>query len=409
MDRKSYRDHREIAEELRLFYIDESIGKGLAMWLPKGATIRRVLERYMTDLEIAHGYQHVITPNIAKLDIYKKSGHWEHYHHDMFTPMVRDNEEYVLRPMNCPHHIALFNSVPRSYKELPMRIAEFGTIYRFENSGELMGLMRVRAMQLNDSHIFCSREQLVEEFVRVIKLIKQVYQDLGIKNFWYRLSLHDQANKEKYPDNPHIWEMSENALREALKTAGVTYKETVGDAAFYGPKLDVQFVNALGKDETVSTAQIDFYLPKKFDLSYIGQDGNQHEVIMIHRAIISTLERMIAFLIEQYQGSFPLWLSPVQVVVLPIADRHTEYAKNIHHQLLQAGMRSELDTRGERLQAKIRDATLQKVPYMSIIGDKELASNNDTISIRTRRGEDIGQMSLITFIKKVQEEIDKKA
>lgn len=399
MDKK-IKDHRQIGQEQELFYIDEEVGSGLPQWLPKGATIRRVLERYMTDLEISEGYQHVITAEIAKLELYKKSGHWKHYKDGMFPPMTRENEEYELRPMNCPHHIQIFKLKPRSYRELPLRIAEFGTFYRWENSGELSGLMRVRRMTLNDAHIFCSMEQLKDEFIKVVRLIEKVYQDLNLKNFWYKLSLHDPKDSQKYGDKPQLWEASETAIREALKEAKVDYKEEVGDAAFYGPKLDVQIPNALGKDETVSTVQIDFYLPGNFKLDYIGEDGEKHPIVMIHRGIISTLERMVAFLTEQHQGAFPVWLAPVQVMIIPISEKHNSYANQVKNNL--HGIRAEVDDRAETMQAKIRDAQMQKVPYMLIVGDREVSDNK--VAVRGREG-DLGAKTIDEFLMQISIEL----
>ena len=398
------KDHRDIGAEQELFYIDEEVGKGAVMWLPKGATIRRILERYVTDLEIAEGYQHVITPHVAKSQLYKTSGHWEHYKDMMYPAMERDGEENVLRPMNCPHHIQMFKMKPRSYRELPLRIAEFGTIYRWENSGELSGLIRVRIMTLNDSHIFCTIDQIKEEFVRVIKLIQQVYKDLHFKDYWYRLSLHDPKDKEKYVDNPKMWEVSEKLLREALDETGLQYKEAVGEAAFYGPKLDVQVPNALGKDETVSTVQLDFHLPSQFKLDYVGDKGNSSDIVIIHRAIVSTLERMIGFLIEQYQGAFPTWLSPVQTVIIPISEKHVEYAKKVAEQL--TGVRVEVDDRSETMQSKIRDAQVMKIPFMLVVGDREKEAGQ--IAVRTREGENLGAMHVPDFLTKIQQIIESK-
>jgi len=403
---KSLKDHRQIGQEQELFYIDEEVGPGLPQWLPKGAIIRRELERYMTDLEISEGYQYVVTAEVAKLDLYKKSGHFKHYQDSMYPSMKRAGEEYALRPMNCPHHIQIFKSRPRSYRELPLRIAEFGTFYRWENSGELFGLMRVRGMTLNDAHIFCSTEQLKDEFIKVVRLVEKVYQDLNLKNFWYRLSLHDPKDKEKYGDKPELWEGSEKAIIDALKEAGVDYKEVVGDAAFYGPKLDVQIPNALGKDETVSTVQIDFYQPENFKLEYIGEDGKKHPIVMIHRGIISTLERMVAFLIEQYQGAFPIWLSPTQVMIVPISNQHNKYAQKVLEQLKDEEIRVEVDTRAETMQAKIRDAQLLKIPYLLIVGDRE--EENSTVSQRTRSGDDLVVIKVAEFLKKIQRDIDSK-
>lgn len=400
------KDHRQIGQEQELFFIDENVGIGLPMWLPKGTTVRRILERYMTDLEIKEGYQHVITPHLAKLALYKKSGHWQHYKEAMFPPIKRGNEEYILRPMNCPHHIEIYVSRPRSYKELPLRIAEFGTLYRWEHSGELTGLMRVRSMSLNDAHIFCSQNQLKDEFIKVVKLIERVYKDLNLKNFWYRLSLHDPRDKKKYVNAPSLWKASENAIKEALEKSGLNYKEAKGEAAFYGPKLDVQIPNLVGRDETVSTLQVDFHLPEKFNLSYVGEDGKKHPVVIIHRAVVSTLERIVAFLAEQYQGAFPVWLSPVQAVVLPITDRNIEYAQGVTDQLKSGEIRVELDDRAETLQAKIRDAQLQKIPYMLVVGDKE--EKEKTAALRLRTGEDLGRVKAEEFVKRAKLAIEEK-
>ncbi|TSC85469.1 MAG: threonyl-tRNA synthetase [Microgenomates group bacterium Gr01-1014_7] len=407
------KDHRQIGQEQELFIVDEEVGPGLPLWLPKGATIRRELERYMTDLEISEGYLHVITPHVAKLDLYKKSGHWKHYKESMYPPMKKGTEKYELKPMNCPHHIQIFKSRPRSYRELPVRLAEFGTFYRFENSGELFGLMRVRGMTLNDAHIFCSMEQLKEEFIKVVRLVEQVYKDLNLKDFWYRLSLHDSKDKGKYGDKPELWEASEKAIKDALKKAKVEYKEVVGDAAFYGPKLDVQIPNALSKDETVSTIQIDFYQPENFNLEYVGEDGKKHPVVMIHRGIISTLERMVAFLTEQYQGVWPIWLAPTQVKIIPITARNNEYSQKVLAQLKSANIRLELDDRGETMQSKIRDATTQKIPYMLIVGDREekekRVSGRNSVAVRTRNGEDLGAIKVEEFLDKIKKEIESKA
>lgn len=406
MAKGKLKDHRQIAQEQELFFIDENVGVGLPMWLPSGATVRRILERYMTDLEIEEGYQHVVTPHLAKLALYKKSGHWQHYKEGMFPPIKRAGEEYILRPMNCPHHIEIYASRPRSYRELPLRIAEFGTLYRWEHSGELTGLMRVRSMSLNDAHIFCSQDQLKDEFIKVVGLIERVYKDLNLKNFWYRLSLYDPRDKKKYVDAPSLWKASEHAIKEALKDSGLHYEEAKGEAAFYGPKLDVQIPNLVGRDETVSTVQVDFHLPEKFNLSYIGEDGKKHPVVIIHRAVVSTLERIVAFLTEQYQGAFPVWLSPVQAVVLPITDRNLGYAQEITGQLKSEGLRVNLDDRPQTLQAKIRDAQLQKIPYMLVVGDKE--EKGGVVALRLRTGEDLGSIKIEEVIKRARQVIEEK-
>ncbi|HEY7019855.1 MAG TPA: threonine--tRNA ligase [Ktedonobacterales bacterium] len=391
------RDHRRLGRELELFMNSEEIGAGLPLWLPKGATVRRLLEEYILGVERAQGYQHVYTPNLAKLDLYKTSGHWQHYHDTMYPPMeMESGEELILRPMNCPHHIQIYKAKMRSYRDLPIRIAELGTMYRLEKSGELAGLSRVRAMTLNDAHIFCTPEQMQPEFVKVVQLIQEVYAVMGFEQYTYRLSLRDPNDKEKFVDNEEMWRSSEEALRQALDSLGLEYYESIGDAAFYGPKLDVQVANALGKEESISTVQLDFTLPERFELEYIGEDGMPHRPVMIHRGVISTMERFMAFLIENYAGNFPVWLAPVQAVVIPIADRHVEYAEQVAEKLRAVGLRIEVDARSERMNAKVRDAQLQKIPYMLVVGDKEAAAN--AVSLRLRTNENIGSVPLEEFI-----------
>ncbi|MGO8949820.1 MAG: threonine--tRNA ligase [Ktedonobacterales bacterium] len=391
------RDHRKIGKDLDLFTISEEVGAGLPLWLPKGATVRHLLEDYIVGVERAHDYQHVYTPQLAKLDLYKTSGHWEHYHDSMYPPMeMESGEELVLRPMNCPHHIEVYKYKMRSYRDLPIRIAELGTMYRLEKSGELAGLSRVRAMTLNDAHIFCTPDQMLNEFIKVVKLIQETYQVLGFTQYSYRLSLRDPGDKVKFEDNEQMWQQSEAALRQALDQLGLDYYLGIGDAAFYGPKLDVQVANVLGKDETISTVQLDFTLPERFNLEYIGEDGQAHRPVMIHRGVLSTMERIMAFLIENYAGSFPVWLAPVQAVVIPIADRHSDFAHRVEQQLRAAGLRVEVDLRSERMNAKVRDAQLQKVPYMLVVGDKE--EESDSVALRLRTNENIGAIPLAEFI-----------
>ncbi|HEV2404755.1 MAG TPA: threonine--tRNA ligase, partial [Ktedonobacterales bacterium] len=391
------RDHRKLGKDLELFMISDEVGAGLPLWLPKGATVRRLLEEYILSTEREQGYEHVYTPNLAKVDLYKTSGHWAHYQDSMYPPMeMESGEELVLRPMNCPHHIEIYKHKMRSYRDLPIRIAELGTMYRLERSGELAGLSRVRAMTLNDAHIFCTPEQMLGEFKRVVKLIEQVYDVMGFKQYNYRLSLRDPNDKVKFVDNETMWQQSEAAMRQALNEMGVEYYESVGDAAFYGPKLDVQVANVLGKDETISTVQIDFTLPERFGLEYIGEDGQAHRPVMVHRGIISTLERFMAFLIENYAGNFPVWLAPVQVVVIPIADRHAAYAGQVAERLRMAGLRADVDARSDRMNAKVRDAQLQKVPYMLVVGDKEAEAGS--VSLRLRTNENVGAVPLDDFI-----------
>jgi threonyl-tRNA synthetase len=401
------RDHRRVGKELGLFTVSDQVGSGLPLWLPKGATIRRILEDYILEQERRAGYQHVYTPDLAKVELYKRSGHWAHYHEDMFPPMDLETEQLVLRPMNCPHHILVYENKKHSYRELPVRIAELGTMYRYERSGVLSGLSRVRVMTLNDAHIFCMPEQIKEEFAGVMRLVEWAYRDLGITQYTYRLSLRDKADKTKYVENDAMWDLAENMLREAMNALGLPYTEAPGEAAFYGPKLDIQLADVMGHQETYSTIQIDFHLPNQFDLGYVGADGQTHRPVMIHRGVISTMERMVSYLIELYAGAFPAWLAPVQTVVLPITERQNAYAEEVNRKLLEAGIRSEFDGRNEKLQAKIRDAQLQKIPYMLVIGGKEAEAG--TVSVRHRSKGDLGPRPLEQFSADLKQEIDTRA
>jgi threonyl-tRNA synthetase len=400
------RDHRKLGRELELFTVNETVGAGLPLWLPKGATIRRILEDYIVAKERAQGYEHVYSPDLAKVDLYMRSGHWEHYHEDMFPPMQLEHEQMVLRPMNCPHHILIYESKRRSYRELPVRIAELGTMYRYERSGVLSGLSRVRAMTLNDAHIFCMPEQIKEEFSKVMRLVEECYKDLGITKYSYRLSLRDPANKEKYVDNDAMWDMGENILREAMTSLGLPFREAKGEAAFYGPKVDIQFADVMGHEETYSTIQVDFHLPNQFKLEYIGVDGKEHRPVMIHRGVISTMERMVSYLIELYAGAFPLWLAPVQATVLPITDRNVEYARKVYARLEAAGLRAHLDERNEKVNLKIREAQLQKIPYMLVIGDREQEA--DMVAVRHRKHADMGAKPVAQFIEEVCKLVESK-
>jgi threonyl-tRNA synthetase len=400
------RDHRRIGKELGLFTVSDQVGSGLPLWLPKGATIRRLLEEYILEKERRAGYQHVYTPDLAKVDLYVRSGHWAHYHEDMFPAMDMETEQLVLRPMNCPHHILVYESKKHSYRDLPVRIAELGTMYRYERSGVLSGLSRVRVMTLNDAHIFCTPEQIKEEFAGVMRLVEQAYRDLGITQYTYRLSLRDKLHSEKYVDNDAMWDLAERMLHEAMDSLQLPYTEAPGEAAFYGPKLDIQLADVMGHQETYSTIQIDFHLPNQFELGYIGADGQTHRPVMIHRGVISTMERMTSYLIELYAGAFPVWLAPVQAVVLPITERQNDYAKQVLERLLDAGARVELDDRNEKLQAKIRDAQLQKVPYMLVIGGKEAEAG--TVSVRHRSRGDLGPRPLEQFSADLRAEVDSK-
>jgi threonyl-tRNA synthetase len=349
---------------------------------------------------------HVYSPHLAKRELYETSGHWEHFKDDMFPPMQFEHEEMVLRPMLCPHHILIYRSGLHSYRELPLRLAEVGTQYRHERSGVVGGLSRVRAMTLNDAHIFCTPEQAKAEFTGVMQLVEQAYAALGITEYSYRLSLRDPENKEKYAPGDDVWEQAERILRDGMNELGLPFTEALGEAAFYGPKLDIQFRDLLGREETISTVQVDFHLPKRFELTYIGEDGKEHQPVIIHRGVISTMERMVAYLIELYAGAFPLWLAPVQATVIPIADRHAEYAHRVVDDLRAEGIRVEIDDRGERMQAKIRDAQLQKVPYMLIVGDREQEAG--AVAVRHRDGSDLGALPLFQVIDRLKDEIATK-
>ncbi len=397
------RDHRKIGAEMGLFMVADEVGAGLPLWLPKGATIRRTLERWIIDLELARGYQHVNTPHVAKVDLYRRSGHWEKFQDSMFPTMEREDEEFVLRPMNCPHHILIYKAGLHSYRELPVRIAESGTMYRYEKSGELSGLSRVRAMTLNDAHIFCRAEQVKDEFKGVLDLILESYRQLGFSEYWHRLSLHDPAHPEKYHPDEELWLFTEQVLREAMDELGFPYVEAPGEAAFYGPKLDVQVTNVLGKDETISTIQIDNHLPNRFDLEYIGEDGQRHRPTIIHRGVISTFERMVAYLIENCKGAFPAWLAPVQAKLIPIADRHNDYCQEVAAAFRDRGLRAEVDARSERMNAKIRQAQLEKVPYMLIAGDRERDAG--AVAVRLRSGEDLGPRPVEQVIERIAAEV----
>ncbi|MEN3001907.1 MAG: threonine--tRNA ligase [Armatimonadota bacterium] len=398
------RDHRKLGRELGLFMIAPEVGPGLPMLLPKGATIRRILEEFILEEELKAGYLHVRTPEIANLNLYRLSGHYPYYKDSMYPPMVfEDGEELILRPMNCPHHFLIYKSEPRSYRDLPLRIAELGTVYRYEKSGELSGLIRVRCFTINDAHVFLRPEQIKAEVQHNIELIQTVYKRLNLTDFWYRLSLRDPENKEKYIDDDQMWETAETALRDALDELGVEYVAVRGEAAFYGPKLDVEVRDCLGREWTISTVQLDFLMAHRFDLEYIGEDGKPHRPVIIHRAPIGSFERMMGFLIEHYAGAFPLWLAPVQLAILPIADRHLEYARQVYEQLREAGYRVELDARRETLGYKIRYHQTQKVPYMLIVGDKEAEGN--LVAVRSREAGDLGQMTLDALMQRLQQEM----
>lgn len=397
------RDHRKLGKDLELFMTHKLVGSGLPMYLPNGATVRRLLERYIQDKEIKMGYKHVYTPSLANVELYKTSGHWDHYKEDMFPVMKMDNEELVLRPMNCPHHMLIFKSKMRSYKDLPIRIGELAHDFRYEDSGSVCGIERVRQMCQNDAHLFVRPDQIKEEVAKVVKLILDVYKDFGFKDYAFRLSLRDKNDKHKYFDDDEMWERAESELREILTELGLDFYEAEGEAAFYGPKLDVQLKSAIGHDVTVSTCQLDFLLPERFELEYIGEDGKAHRPVVIHRAILGTLDRFMAFLIEETKGAFPTWLSPLQVKVLPISDKHLEYANEVKKALEEKDVRVEVDERAEKIGYKIREAQLQKVPYMLVVGDKEEASGE--VGVRNRKDGDLGAMKLEDFVSKIDSEI----
>ncbi|WP_047985058.1 threonine--tRNA ligase [Ornithinibacillus californiensis] len=407
LEERKERDHRKLGKELGIFTVNQKVGQGLPLWLPKGATIRRQIERYIVDLEERLGYDHVYTPVLANVDLYKTSGHWDHYHEDMFPTMQMDNEELVLRPMNCPHHMMIFKNQLWSYRNLPVRIAELGTMHRYEMSGALAGLQRVRAMTLNDAHIFARPDQLKEEFIRVVELIQHVYKDFGIEDYYFRLSYRDPEDKEKYIDNDEMWEKTQGLLKETMEDMNLEYVEAEGEAAFYGPKLDVQVKTALGKDETLSTVQIDVLLPERFELSYIGEDGKEHRPVVLHRGVVSTMERFVAFLLEEYKGAFPTWLAPTQVKVIPVSpNAHLDYAKKVAEKLQFQGVRVEVDERDEKIGYKIREAQTEKIPFALVVGDKEV--EEEAVNVRRYGEKNSETLAYNDFEKLIKEEIDKK-
>lgn len=405
LEERKERDHRKIGKDLELFANSQLVGAGLPLWLPNGATIRREIERYIVDKEVSMGYDHVYTPVLANVDLYKTSGHWDHYQEDMFPPMKLDEtEEMVLRPMNCPHHMMVYNNKPHSYRELPIRIAELGTMHRYEASGAVSGLQRVRGMTLNDSHIFVRPDQIKEEFKRVVNMIQDVYKDFGFEDYRFRLSYRDPEDKEKYFDDDEMWNKAENMIKEAADELGLSYEEAIGEAAFYGPKLDVQVKTAMGKEETLSTAQLDFLLPERFELTYIGQDGEHHRPVVIHRGVVSTMERFVAFLTEETKGAFPTWLAPKQVEIIPVnLDLHYDYAKSIQDELKSQGVRVEIDDRNEKMGYKIREAQMQKIPYQIVVGDKEVENNE--VNVRKYGSQDQDTLEKDEFIWNLVDEI----
>ncbi|WP_414050340.1 threonine--tRNA ligase [Macrococcus animalis] len=404
LEERKERDHRKIGKELELFTTSQLVGAGLPLWLPNGATIRRELERYIVDKEVALGYDHVYTPVMGSVDLYKTSGHWDHYQEDMFPVMEMDNEQMVLRPMNCPHHMMVYKNKPHSYRELPIRIAELGTMHRYEASGAVSGLQRVRGMTLNDAHIFVRPDQIKEEFIRVVELVIDVYKDFKFKDYKFRLSYRDPEDTEKYFQDDEMWEKAQAMLKEAVDEMGLDYEEAPGEAAFYGPKLDVQVKTALGKEETLSTVQLDFLLPERFDLEYIGNDGEKHRPVVIHRGVISTMERFVAFLTEEYKGAYPTWLAPNQLEIIPVSNEvHYDYARKLYDELKSQGVRCHIDDRNEKMGYKIREAQMNKVPYQVVVGDKEVENNE--VNLRQYGSKDSKTLERDEFIWNLVDEI----
>ncbi len=406
LEEAKLRDHRKLGRELGLFMTDELVGRGLPMFLPKGYTVWRILENYIRDKELKLGYQHVLTPCVGTVELYKTSGHWDHYKQNMFPAMEVDDEVYVLRPMNCPHHMRIYANQPHSYRNLPVRIGEIAHDFRYEASGALKGIERGRHFCQNDAHLFVTPEQIKDEFSKVCDLIFETYKDFGITDYRCVLSLRDPADKEKYHDDDEMWNTAENALREVLNELGIHYTEEIGEAAFYGPKLDVNVRPAVGAEYTLSTCQLDFCLPAKFHLTYIDSNGEEKTPVVLHRAILGSLDRFMAYLIEETMGAFPAWLAPVQAKFLPVTDRANEYCEKVAAQLEEQGFRTEVDYRNEKIGRKIRDAQTEKVPYMVIVGDRDM--ENGTVSPRHRADGDLGAMSVDEFSALLKRVVDNK-
>lgn len=407
LEESKERDHRKLGKELGIFMFADIVGKGLPMWLPNGFTVRRLLSDYIMNKELELGYEHVMTPSLGNVKLYKKSGHWAHYKDDMFPAMELDDEAYVLRPMNCPHHMVMYKSTLHSYRDLPVRIAEIANDFRFEASGALTGIERARAFTQNDSHIFCRPDQIAQEFKNVAHLILDVYKDFGFKDYSFRLSLRDKNNKEKYFGNDELWEKSENELREVLKEMDVEFYEAEGEAAFYGPKLDVQVKSALGHDVTLSTIQLDYQLPERFELTYVDENGDKVRPVVIHRAILGSLDRFVAFLLEETKGNLPLWLAPTQVQVIPVKlEYHDEYAKEVVAKLRKAHFRVNNDNRDEKLGYRIREAQLKKIPYQLVLGDNE--RDNGTVTYRKHGEKKQTTVTFEEFVELLNTEVENK-
>jgi threonyl-tRNA synthetase len=400
------RDHRKLGRELKLFVLSDEVPAGVPLFLPNGEMLRYQMETYVRETQEKYGYQHVWTSHLGKVRLYKTSKHWYNYRENMFPVMQGEQEQseddaFMLKPMNCPHHITLYKTQLHSYRELPVRYAEFATLYRYEKAGVLTGLVRVRSLTQDDAHVFLRHDQIQEEFDRAINLTLEVFNTYGLSDYWIRLSLRDPQKQEEYAGSSEVWEKAEEALRAAAQNRGIDYQEAIGEAAFYGPKIDFQVRDALGRDWQCATVQLDFIQPENFELEYIGEDGQPHRPVMIHRAVTGSTERFMAMLIEHFAGAFPVWLAPVQVAIIPIADRHQEYANKVLKTLKAAGVRAELDARSERMNAKVRDAQLQKIPYMLVVGDKEAA--NETVSVRLRTNENLGATPLASFVERITE------
>lgn len=412
LEEAARRDHRKLGRELKLFVMSENLPGGVPMFLPNGEMLRHQMEMYVRETQERYSYQHVWTSHLGRVRLYKTSKHWYNYRENMFPLMMGDQEQaeddaYILKPMNCPHHIALFKAQTHSYRELPVRYAEFATLYRYEKAGTLTGLARVRSVTQDDAHVFLRPDQIQEEFNRAIDLTLEVFKTYGLTDYWISLSLRDPQKKEEYAGSDEIWERAEGALREAVENKGITCTEMPGEAAFYGPKTDFMVKDALGRDWQCATVQLDFVQPENFDLEYIGEDGQVHRPVMIHRAVTGSTERFMAMLIEHFAGAFPVWLAPVQAMVIPIADRHSEYAQSVLAELKAAGIRAEVDLRGERMNAKVRDAQMQKIPYMLVVGDKEAAAG--AVAVRLRTNENLGARPLAEFIEHASTKIKSKS
>ena len=399
------RDHRKLGKELELFMFTEMVGKGLPMWLPKGTALRLRLQEFLTKIQKQYGYEQVMTPHIGNKQLYETSGHWDHYGHDSFQPITtpEEGEVYLLKPMNCPHHCMIYKWQPRSYKDLPLRLAEFGTVYRYEQSGELHGLTRVRSFTQDDAHIFCRPDQVKDEFIRVMEIIEIIFKALKFENFEAQISLRDPSNTEKYVGTDENWERAESAIVEACKEKGLQAVVEYGEAAFYGPKLDFMVKDALGRRWQLGTIQVDYNLPERFDLSYIGSDNEKHRPVMVHRAPFGSMERFVAVLLEHCAGDFPLWLTPDQVMILPVSEKYHDYAEKLNEMLKRNEIRTLIDMRSEKIGRKIRDAEMKKVPYMLIVGEKEM--NETAVSVRKHGQGDLGSMSVDEFIAMIEKQV----